>query len=815
MKLTLMPNTFQKSQTSTWQTLDLEDVLSNPQTLFPDTVCCSYWKEDGSLTPRCKIGQGEGLVAQVMIIDIDHHQNITGVEGKTSWKELWDADIHNEYLASLNNLMNGGCPSHMGWWDTTNGLRVFGYLEKPVPVYAFNSLLRAFGKEVEDTFGIKVDSSKLKWGDYNRPPFTKRHAANYVERPTENIAVPEEPTMEYEEASATEVPSQAERDPSWVFDYTDLPANIAFVADPQHPLVGPHGNMHNTMLEVAGQVVTFQRLYDASEVYYFLMDSPAMEAQMAQYPTTVKGKLFSPCAYAVQRHMDNHPNAVNEKRQVNVLDSYIDQMEEINTASATQRVIDSMGPHITTWEQAQELLVISLGSGEYVWDTDNSRYFGPVVKKSDRLAVYDNVCKFQDLPVGLLYHTTPTPTKPVPQLKPMPLETAIHRYGKVATRLGYTYDDHDKYQKGTLHLNLASKNEELLPVFNEGVDEWLGHLAGDQDGKEYLDNWLAHTPDTSYPLVALFLIGASRTGKSLLAEAIARLWDSGTPIDYDVATSRFNQALTDHPVINGSEITAQQLNGGKHKDHTVFRNLVLQGTIAIEQKNQPTATLKGRPRVLLSSNNHKIFADDKNRGDMEAIAKRLGVLTPDGPSCIAKLDTIGSQHLDRVWKEKTIPEHILWLAQSSRKKNGVPSYGLDVNNADYYTDTQLELLSLMCEETFSTKILDGGNERFLSPDGLEVLFGFQYLQRAMSERLGRRCTQTQLRDAIGVLGGERKCLGGGKGVTKKTFWAFDVEPLIEHQQKELDGGVCNISMKKHETASTLIKPPRGMKKKKG
>lgn len=190
-----------------------------------------------------------------------------------------------------------------------------------------------------------------------------------------------------------------------------------------------------------------------------------------------------------------------------------------------------------------------------------------------------------------------------------------------------TYDPEE--ESLTIGLRIDPK---LVPQFNEHAEAWLAAIGGER--LLQLKQWIAACrPDRlSAPARALGLVGPKELGKTLLAKALARIWDANA-VPANVLCSQFNSALATCPIVMADEEIPPKLSGEE------FRSKIADRDHSIEPKGKERHRLRGAVRLIVGVNNLSKFLllGDKGANDVSAIADRLYVIDiPDAMVGVAR-----------------------------------------------------------------------------------------------------------------------------------------------------------------------------------
>lgn len=201
----------------------------------------------------------------------------------------------------------------------------------------------------------------------------------------------------------------------------------------------------------------------------------------------------------------------------------------------------------------------------------------------------------------------------------------------------------------------------ITAQYHAPVERWLTLIAGAKADR--LRYWLASLPRLDEPCAALYLEGAPRTGKTLLACGAARLWTTERPTELDEALGTFNEALAKCPLVFGDEAVPVDARGKLRTE--AIREFVQARVRPLKRKFMPNATLKGCIRLVLAANNKGLLhtTDNLTEHDIEALVERFFYL-PVNPEAAAYLADVGPLETKRWLEEDMITEHIHWLYEN-------------------------------------------------------------------------------------------------------------------------------------------------------
>jgi len=208
----------------------------------------------------------------------------------------------------------------------------------------------------------------------------------------------------------------------------------------------------------------------------------------------------------------------------------------------------------------------------------------------------------------------------------------------------------------------------LEPVHSPVVERWLELLGGQE--RERLLDWVASVTRLDEPCAALYLEGPPGTGKSLLAQGLARIWTLGACTEMRDALGDFNDRVASCPVILADECVPKDRMGNPRTEE--IRELISSRRRSMKIKNQPTTDLLGAVRVVITANNRSLLTGygELTPEDVQAICARLLHIGANVRAA-EYLASLPRAHRAELVEGDEIAKHALWLRANRRVIPGV------------------------------------------------------------------------------------------------------------------------------------------------
>lgn len=284
------------------------------------------------------------------------------------------------------------------------------------------------------------------------------------------------------------------------------------------------------------------------------------------------------------------------------------------------------------------------------------------------------------------HYLSPVPNIPTERFTqrgtaPVPPDELMARYGMPVQHVEYDVRaTYSRYSKPDSRLTIASApRSQLTPTEHPAIHDWLTALGGAKADK--FMRWLAAFPYPDELLCAVYMHGAAAVGKTVLGQALAKIWQYGKPTTFAAAVHRFNMPLAKCPFIVVDE-------GFPPLPHSQLaaelRTLIGGDTINLEEKFAGTYPLLGPRRMLLVANTDGLlnFKTELTHDDVEALTHRILQIQPD-PKAKLAFKNLSRDEYD-AWCSHRIAEHVLWL-NATMQPQRVPGDRFIVSGDDAHT----------------------------------------------------------------------------------------------------------------------------------
>ena len=244
--------------------------------------------------------------------------------------------------------------------------------------------------------------------------------------------------------------------------------------------------------------------------------------------------------------------------------------------------------------------------------------------------------------------------------RPLSLQELFRRYGRRADRVIYEYGGTTRYDYGEEHggdLCIGIHTPRGPAHSSPRVEEWL-RLFFDRQLDAGLD-WIATINRTDRPTCVLIARGEPDAGKGMLGTALSTVM--GGFVKYTEIMGRFNDGLLHSPFVWLDE-ASPVVQGARSE---IFRDLFSNEEHRIEAKHRPLVTLRGCPRLYVSTNNNdplKLSDDHFGWTDERAIGRRIRIVRV-GNDAAVYLRSLGGRTGTEGWcdRDGELTCHLRWL----------------------------------------------------------------------------------------------------------------------------------------------------------
>ena len=706
---------------------------------------------------------------QVIMLDVDapeHDQNV--------WDELAKSDCDPEITAWFDAYADARASSPListaGIYSTRGGYRLLWALETPLPPRLVGNYVEQLIDEIEATTQIRPDKACKDWTRLFRLPRVVRDGVAQTPaledytgmRPlTWKAPLALNTSQAYTPIHVGTTKPVNVVAPDWrrkefkIWEHQDFYARIK-AGEP----LAVAGERHRETFRIVGSMLGAQPEIDLETVYQALYPSYLAMVQATQHtgaPSSMD-KLWDVIADVGGREAGQRAHLAK------VGDLGKAMIEAALTARQSEDIEDLQKtlelPDAADAVPALKRVVLYPPSGSmcFVWRDTYNNY-----TRVDQRHIYGQLAQHSEAPLDLAIRTyTKTGSKPLPNAE------ILASYGHLYTSEYYVYgldgvhlDKHNNVAVG------VAPSRHVKAAHHPDVDQWLRLMGGDHADK--LLDWIATCPDLTRPTCALYVEGAAASGKSLLAGGIARLWGSGAPTPYGLATQRFNAGLLDNPVVFADEASDVMEGVGSE----LYRRLVSGAGVMIEVKFGGTAALKSCPRVILAANNADAFASQRQLGqdDIAALVERTGHIHVSKEAAEYLEALGGAEYIQGRWLDGNgIAEHALWLA-ANRKVNKGSRYLV----AGWETDMISNMMHKFgASEQVLTLIANYLVDPRQKPLGVWGDEGVIYVQ------------STRIKDLWSTYGDARQCPGGNALVA--CLKALSGQPSLTRRLPDTRGG---------------------------
>jgi hypothetical protein len=288
-----------------------------------------------------------------------------------------------------------------------------------------------------------------------------------------------------------------------------------------------------------------------------------------------------------------------------------------------------------------------------------------------------------------------------PRDKPFP--QIVREYGRTAKNVVYSmFEPRPRFDEAsqTFYNSICEIDPTLSPKYDAEIDEWLGLLG--QDKAELLRDWLAASVVLDNPISALNISTPTNSGKNLIVNGLARLWNK----NYQNLRDFTPLLLRNSPIVFCDEGLPYKW---QYSFSTLLRSMTSQNAHTARDTGFSTLSIQGYIRLIFAGNESLIQLKHENLKDdsLEATMKRIVSIVHKDRS--AK-DYLEQKHIKAKipqWVDDGFARHVLWL------------------NENRTVDTSKRF---MVEDTRPTELIEG-----LTSKTADTLFRWIHISLATTE----------------------------------------------------------------------------------
>jgi hypothetical protein len=258
--------------------------------------------------------------------------------------------------------------------------------------------------------------------------------------------------------------------------------------------------------------------------------------------------------------------------------------------------------------------------------------------------------------------------------RPRSMASLVEEYGVVAHQVIVDMArQKSRYDPDTFTMYEAPcpiRTKYIQPHKHDNVDRWILLLCGcDTALYERLLDWLASMLTLRQPTAALVLYGKAQTGKSLMGNALSRLFTTAGATEIEDVSGNFNSKLAKCPVTMADETVPQE---NRQPNTRLLRKLITAHQRTFRRKFIPDAELIGAMRLIMTANNLEglISFENVTEHDVEALCERFLLIKIDSDAPKLFLDSLSPAEREEITRYHAIAEHVLWLSENRKVTPG-------------------------------------------------------------------------------------------------------------------------------------------------
>ncbi len=416
-----------------------------------------------------------------------------------------------------------------------------------------------------------------------------------------------------------------------------------------------HGSRDSLLTRMCGALAGWAPLAPAEELASIFTASLAvMEAEHPEDPPPSMDLTIS----KVQRGQDGLNSQAREENSMRSEEAQEITLAEKVDSSELQEQAEAVG--FDNIEELLARLILRENASTWVWDPMCADWRGPMLDAGT------NMWTRQEF--GRIPGVDPYTRKADGNIRMKTLQELQDDHGKLLRQVVYDLRvNRSRFSVAEEKLTLvAAPKRQLEATYDEFVDTWIRALGGEQ--QERVLDWIAGLTWLNRPNSVLFLTGAPDVGKGLLTRGLARVWNTDVAIDV-------KKMIGEHGAFELHKCPLLKIDEGKWNNYVdataLLRELVTQPARMINRKHHDPYEMVGYLRIIVSTNNFNLFANDEHSltpEDRDAIAQRFFQVNPseEAKELLLSLD---AEERGMLADGDRIAKHALWLSENREVKS--------------------------------------------------------------------------------------------------------------------------------------------------
>ncbi len=320
-----------------------------------------------------------------------------------------------------------------------------------------------------------------------------------------------------------------------------------------------------------------------------------------------------------------------------------------------------------SFEDWKKRWVITIGDTSFVYV--NGRYMPPIPKINFRASAERDLCLLPEFIDGVYYYS-PVTIKPDGTQRNKNTEEIFCEISTVARSMVADVSLAESYYDSTtqtFYEAVCPLRRDITPKYDSHIQKWLEKIGGEDTNK--LLDWIATVTFLRAPSCGLFLSGPPDTGKSVLANGLARLWHTGGYTRMEDVVGAFNSDIAHCPLVVADE-TLPDGSNGKPISTKRLRDIISADTRSLRRKHITNGAMKGTIRCMFLANSERLLdlGDEILGADsLDAVATRfLHIMV--SPAASQYINSLGGRHGGtKDWIDgDLIAQHALWLRDTRK-----------------------------------------------------------------------------------------------------------------------------------------------------